>query len=123
MLIVHVALIIALLALTVFRRVYLAMLMNFGYLICLLIGLASFARFSLKYGRYFLVMITTMIVVSFSVMFVEAFALDMPHSDRKWVFYVNIPIIIDIGFDVYYIVTYFKYFHQLKFDEQNVALQ
>lgn len=118
MIIVHIALIIALLILTVARRVYLAMLMNFGYLICLLIGLACFARFSLKYGKYFLIMLSLMIVTSISVMFVEAFALDMPHSERKWVFYVNLPIIIDIGFAVFYIVLYVKFFHPLKLDQQ-----
>ena len=51
-------------------------------------------------------------------MFVEAFALDMPHSERKWVFYVNLPIIIDIGFAVFYIVVYVKFFHPLKLDQQ-----
>ena len=116
MIIVHIALIIALLILTVARRVYLAMLMNFGYLICLLIGLATFARFNLKYGRYFLIMLSCMIVISISVMFVEAFALNMPQSDRKWVFYVNLPIIIDIGFDVFYIAVYLKFFHPLKLE-------
>jgi hypothetical protein len=117
MIIVHIALIIALLVLTVARRVYLAMLMNFGYLICLIIGLATFAQFNLKYGRYFLIMLSFMIVTSISVMFVEAFALNMPHSDRKWVFYVNLPIIIDIAFDVFYIVVYMKFFHTLKLEE------
>jgi hypothetical protein len=117
MIIVHIALIIALLVLTVARRVYLAMLMNLGYLICLIIGLATFAQFNLKYGRYFLIMLSFMIVTSISVMFVEAFALNMPHSDRKWVFYVNLPIIIDIAFDVFYIVVYMKFFHPLKLEE------
>jgi len=114
MLIIHIVLIIALLILTVIRRVYLAMLMNFGYLISLLIGLACFCRFNLKNGRYFLYILTFMIIASISVMFVEAFALNMPHEERPWVFYVNSPILIDIAFDIFYIITYLKHFRPIE---------
>lgn len=108
MIMIHIILIIALLILTVARRVYLSMIMNFGYLISLIIGQAVFARFNIQYGKYFLIIFNFIIVTSIIIMFVEAFALDMPKQDRQWVFYVNSPILIDIAFDVFYIVVFVR---------------
>ena len=104
----HILVILALLALTLARRVFLAMIMNFGYLSILLIGLVIFARLNIRYGLFFLVALTFNIVASLTIMFIEAFALYVPSDDRAFVFYVNIPIVIDIAFDVAYFVIYFK---------------
>ena len=55
-------------------------------------------------------MITTVVVISLSVMFIEAFALEEPGSpERAFVFYVNIPIIIDIAFVISFWIVHHKY--------------
>lgn len=106
----HIAVIIALLALTLARRVYLAMLVNLALLISLLLGLLIYSKLNAKFGLYFLSMITTIIVLALSVMFIEAFALyDKFNDSRAWVFYVNIPIIIDIGFVIAFWVIHFMH--------------
>jgi len=112
LLLIHTVLIIALLLLTAIRRVHLAMIMNLGYLSSLLVGLLIFCRFHMRtpwFSTCFLSLMSFFIVISLISMFVEAFALNMPHSERPFVFYVNIPIVIDIGFDIAYIYIYCKY--------------
>jgi len=115
LLLVHTLIIIGLLLLTAVRRVRLAAVMNFGYLSSLLVGLLIFCRFHMRtrwFSLCFFVALNFFIVISIIAMFVEAFALNMPHDERPFVFYVNIPIIIDIGFDIAYLVIYCKYLKQ-----------
>ena len=112
LLMIHSLIIIGLLIVTAVRRVRLAAIMNFGYLSSLLVGLLIFCRFHVR-TRWiplcFLASLNFFIVISIICMFVEAFALNMPRSERPFVFYVNIPIIIDIGFDIAYLVIYCKH--------------
>ena len=112
LLLVHTVIILALLLLTAVRRVRLAAIMNFGYLSSLLVGLIVFCRFHMRTKWIpicFLGILTFFIVISILAMFIEAFALNMPSHERPFVFYVNIPIVIDIGFAITYTVIYCKY--------------
>ena len=95
------------------RKVYLAMLVNLGFLLTLTLGLIFYIRFSLQHSLYFLMGITHVIVLSLAVMFIEAFALYVPTQDRAFIFYVNIPIVIDIGFVIVFWVIHCKYFRPL----------
>ncbi len=110
----HLLVIFALLALTTARRVVLAMIVNLGFAISLLTGLLIYTRFNVEYGKYFLTMMSFIIVASITLMLVEAFALYTPSDERAFVFYVNTPIIIDIGFDVAFIVIHVKHFRQIE---------
>ena len=52
----------------------------------------------------FLIFFVLALLFSFALMFIEAFVVDLP-QDRPWTFYVNSPILIDIGFYISYIVV------------------
>ena len=101
----HLLIIISLLSLTAIRRAFLAMIMNFVYLAVLILGFYLTIRLSIRIYIYFLIALSISILLSICVMFIEAFAV-ADRDQRDWIFYVNLPIIIDIAFDIVYIIVY-----------------
>ena len=111
---IHLALILFLIAITGFRRVFLALFVNLGFTITLLLGLLFFGRLSLDYGKCFIVTMPVIIVLAVVLMLVEALTLYEPDShDRYFTFFVNIPIIIDLAFAVAYCVIYYRHLQPL----------
>ena len=107
---IHLALILVLIALTGFRRVYLALFVNLGFTVTLLLGLLFFGRLDLGYGKCFIFTMPIIIAIALVLMFVEAFTLYDPDSfDRYFTFFVNIPIVIDLAFVVAYCVLYYRH--------------
>ena len=116
--------IVGLLALTGVRRVLLALFVNLCFLFILVLGLLFFSRFNLQYGLYFIWIMSAIILLSLSLMFTEAFTLYEPDTpNRKFVFYVNIPIVVDIGFVISYFLIYYRYLKPLYLESKRKQLQ
>ena len=100
----HVAITFVMLALTGVRRAILAMIVNFFILIALVLGLYAMCKLRLSLIRIFYIGLGVLILLSIVAMIIETLIVDK--DERKWIYIVNIPILLDILAFIAYICLY-----------------